>query len=79
MLGRLEMDVDACIDAYTKLIKVVFEEKAHRTPFNWKGRVRARFDSTKLRAAIEEVIRSQGYSPTDQFDDGKARGCRVYA
>jgi hypothetical protein len=60
MLGRLEMDVDACIVAYTKLIKVVFEEKAHRTPFSWRGWVRARFDTAKLKAAIEEVITSQG-------------------
>lgn len=78
MLGRLEMDVDACIAAYTKLIKVVFEEKAHRAPFSWRGRVQARFDSTKLKDAIEEVITSQNYSPTEPFNDGKARGCKVY-
>jgi hypothetical protein len=78
MLGRLEMDVDACITAYTELIKVVFEEKAHWRPLNWRGRVQARFDSTKLRVAIEKVITEQGYSPTEPFDDGKARGCKVY-
>ncbi|RMZ90279.1 hypothetical protein DV736_g2495, partial [Chaetothyriales sp. CBS 134916] len=78
MLGRLEMDVDECITAYTQLIKNVFEEKAHRTPFSWSGRVQARFDNGKLKAAIEEVITRQGYSPTELFNDGKPRGCRVF-
>ncbi|KEF57531.1 uncharacterized protein A1O9_05448 [Exophiala aquamarina CBS 119918] len=78
MLGRLEMDVDACIYAYTELIKVVFKEKRHRAPFSWKGRVQARFDSAKLRAAIEEVIRSQGYDPNEKFNDEETCGCRVF-
>ena len=39
MLGRLEMDVDECISAYNRLIKTVFEEKAHKIPFSWLGRV----------------------------------------
>ena len=79
MLGRLEMDVDECIIAYNQLIKAVFEEKAHRTPFSWSGRVQSRFNSAKLKVAIEEVITSQGRSPTDPFNDGKPRGCKVYA
>ncbi|KAL6240627.1 hypothetical protein RBB50_012454 [Rhinocladiella similis] len=78
MLGRLEMDVDACITAYAGLIKEVFEEKAHWGPLNWRGRVQARFDSDKLKGAIEKVIINQGYSPTEPFNDGKARGCKVF-
>lgn len=78
MLGRLEMDVGECITAYTRLIKDVFEEKAHRTPFSWSGRVQARFDSGKLKTAVEGVITGQGYSPTDLFNDKKPRGCKVY-
>lgn len=77
MLGRLEMDVDECINAYNRLIKTVFEERAHRTPMSWTGRVQARFDSAKLKTAIDEVITRQGYSPTDLFNDGKPRGCKV--
>ena len=72
------MDVDACITAYAGLIKEVFEEKAHWGPLNWRGRVQARFDSDKLKGAIEKVIINQGYSPTEPFNDGKARGCKVY-
>jgi hypothetical protein len=78
MLGRLEMDVDECVTLYNQLIKAVFEEKRHWTPFGWTGQVQSLFDSTKLKRAIDEVISSQGHSPTELFKDGKPRGCKVY-
>jgi hypothetical protein len=78
MLRRLEMDVDKCITAYNRLIKVVIEEQVHRKPFNLSGDIRPRFDSGKLKKAIEEVIIGQGYSPAAPFNDGKAHGCKVY-
>ncbi len=77
MLGRLEMDVDECISAYTHIMKDVFEEKAHQFPVQWRGRVQARFDSKKLQGAIESVIRQEGHSPTDRFNRGGPPGCRV--
>lgn len=78
MLGRLEMDVDECISAYNRLMEVVFKDKTHILPLKWTGRVQSRFDSAKLRDAIDDVITKQGYSPAEPFNDGKARGCRVY-
>ncbi|KAJ5022565.1 acyl transferase/acyl hydrolase/lysophospholipase [Bipolaris maydis] len=78
MLGRLEMDVDACITAYSKLMKTVFEKKSRWRPVSWTGKVKARFDSAKLKAAIEEVISNAGASLTDAFDDGKDRGCHTF-
>ena len=77
MLGRLEMDVDECIAAYTNLMKAVFEEEASWFPISWTGRVKARFDSKKLKSAIEEVITSRGACATDAFNDGRQRGCRT--
>lgn len=77
MLGRLEMDVDECILAYTKLMKAVFVEKSSRLPISLRGKVKARFDSKKLKGAVEEVISSTGASPSDYFNDGKDRGCRT--
>jgi hypothetical protein len=77
MLGRLEMDVDDCISAYTTLIKAVFEEKSSCLPVGWMGETRAQFDSKKLKRAIEEVIHSKGASTVDHFNDGKLRGCRT--
>ena len=77
MLGRLEMDVDECIAAYTRLMKTVFEKKSSLLPADWAGKTKARFDSTKLETAIKEVITSQGAKETDLFNDGVERGCRV--
>jgi hypothetical protein len=77
MLGRLEMDVDECIAAYTGLLKTVFETKSSWFPAGWTGKTKARFDSTKLETAIKEVITSQGAKESDLFNDGVERGCRV--
>lgn len=77
MLGRLEMDVDDCITAYSKLMKTVFKDRSSKLPISWRGRVKAVFDSKKLRSAIEEVVSSKGASPKDAFNDGKNRGCRT--
>jgi hypothetical protein len=77
MLGRLEMDVDECVSAYSKLMESVFEDKSSWLPISWTGRTKAQFDSTRLKNAIEEVITRQGASKTDLFNDGSPRGCRV--
>lgn len=68
MLGRLEMSVDECIVAYSKLMRDVFSEKVSKIPFTWKGGVKAQFDSRKLRAAIDQVIRESGVGASDAFD-----------
>ena len=77
MIGRLEMDIDECISAYTELMKTVFEQKLRRVPSDFSGKIQSRFDSTKLRDAINKVITSKGFSPADPFDDGQPRGCRM--
>jgi hypothetical protein len=77
MLGRLEMDIQECIDAYVRLMRTVFGTKANRKPFSWTGRVQAQFDSAKLKAAIHTVITSRGFDPAEPFNDGNPRGCKV--
>ena len=77
MLGRLEMSVDTCIEAYCELMGTVFGQKQHSLPVNLTGQIRARFDSSKLKAAIEEVIIKAGWKPSDPFNDGVDRGCKV--
>lgn len=77
MLGRLEMDVDACIGAYSDLASAVFGEKLSSIPFNFKGDIKARFDSAKLQSAIEKVVDDSGASKQDLFHDGTERGCRT--
>lgn len=57
MLGRLEMTIDECIDAYLQLSKKVFQKKRKR--FNLMGQIQGRFDSIALEQAVKEVIRGQ--------------------
>jgi hypothetical protein len=77
MLGRLEMDVDESIAAYSDLAAAVFGEKLSRIPFNIKGNVKPRFDSTKLESAIRKVVTQSGASETHLLNDGTERGCRT--
>jgi len=77
MLGRLEMDVDECIAAYSDLAAAVFGEKLHRFPVNVKGGIKPRFDSAKLESAIQKAVTQSGASETDLFNDGTERGCRT--
>ena len=77
MLGRLEMDVDECITEYSELMETVFGKRSSKLPFSWTGKTKARFDSKKLKSAIEKVVTNHNASSTELFDNGTARGCRV--
>jgi hypothetical protein len=77
MLGRLEMDIDKCISAYSDLAAAVFGEKLSSVPVSIKGDVNARFDSAKLENMIRTVIEKSGVSYQELFNDGKERGCRT--
>jgi len=77
MLGRLEMDVDECIAAYSDLAAAVFGEKLHHIPVNIKGEVKPRFDSARLQSAVQKVVAQSGASETDLLNDGTKRGCRT--
>jgi hypothetical protein len=76
MLGRLEMDVDQCILAYGDLAEEVFGEKNSRFPLTFGGQIKARFDSQKLKTAIQRVIEQSGLTEADVLNDGVERGCR---
>ncbi|EMD96381.1 hypothetical protein COCC4DRAFT_155187 [Bipolaris maydis ATCC 48331] len=78
MLGRLEMSVDECIDAYSELAADVFGEKLHRLPVTIRGAVQPRFDSARLESAIRKVVAKGGASETALFNDGTERGCRTF-
>jgi hypothetical protein len=77
MLGRLEMDVDECINAYSDLAAAVFGEKLRPRLFNFKGDITARFDSAKLGSVIRRVVEDSGASKQPLFNDGTERGCRT--
>jgi patatin-like phospholipase/acyl hydrolase len=55
MLGRLEMNIDECIDAYVALFDRVFQKKRHRVTIN--GHVQGRFDIEELERSIREIVK----------------------
>ncbi|KAJ5917206.1 hypothetical protein N7466_010760 [Penicillium verhagenii] len=78
MLGRLELDVNECIDAYSELMTCVFGEQMSHIPVDWSLNIRAKFDSKRLKAAIEHVISRAGASPSDLMDDGVSRRTKTF-
>ncbi|EXJ74236.1 uncharacterized protein A1O5_02532 [Cladophialophora psammophila CBS 110553] len=82
MLGRLEMDVDECIKAYTAMMKKVFKNKRSAFFVSITGNVKARFSSKTLETAIKEVLRSKGFKEDDLLLDEanpEATGkCKVF-
>ena len=77
MLGRLEMSVDECIDAYTTMMKHVFEKKANRSFISILGGVQPRFSSKALENAISQVLRARGISVNEKFENGTKSRCKV--
>ena len=75
MLGRLEMHVDECIDAYTNMFKRIFGKK--RLPVNMLGKIKGRFDSIELEECGKEILEQRGLPTIEPFSDEKDRTCRV--
>ncbi len=55
MLGRLEMNIDECIDAYVALFDRLFRKKRHRVTIS--GNVQGRFDMEELERSIREIVK----------------------
>lgn len=81
MLGRLEMDVDECIEAYKELMKAVFEKKKSLLAVGFRGQIKSRFSSKALEKAIKGVIEKRGISLNEHFcvkpDDEDSQKSRV--
>ncbi len=76
MLGRLEMDVDQCIEAYSTMMGQIFGKKS--LSLDWRGRIKGRYDTQKLAESIELTMNSLGFPKDEVLNDGKERLCRVY-
>lgn len=74
MLGRLEMDVDECIEAYTSLFETIVGKKG--LPVNMWGKIKGRFDSTALEDCIKKILKERGLPEGEPLNDGKER-CKV--
>jgi hypothetical protein len=75
MLGRLEMDIDDCIKAYTSMFQTVFTTRGR--PISILGKIKGRFDSAVFEKCIGEILKERGLSDAELFNDGKER-CKVY-
>lgn len=64
MLGRLEMDVDACIAIYRQFVDAVSPS----------AKLSSKLDSTNLRTAIEKALPTDG---EHKLNDGSPRKCEV--
>jgi hypothetical protein len=77
MLGRLEMSIEECIDAYTKMMKHVFEKKENHSLVSIFGGVKPRFSSKALENAISQVLKARGIPIKEKFENGTRSRCKV--
>jgi hypothetical protein len=75
MLGRLQMTVDDCIDAYVSLSDKVFQKRRHRVTI--KGNVQERFDPDELERAIKGIVVRQGLEEDALLKDSPDAKCKV--
>lgn len=75
MLGRLEMTVDECIDAYVALSDQIFEKKQHR--INIKGGLQGRYDSAALESAIKKILADQNVGEDALLKNTNEKACKV--
>lgn len=75
MLGRLQMTIDDCIDAYISLSDRVFQKRRHRVTI--KGNVQGRFDSDELERAIKEIVVRQGLEEDALLKNSPDAKCKV--
>ncbi|KAK3654006.1 hypothetical protein LTR56_003441 [Elasticomyces elasticus] len=83
MLGRLEMDVDECIQAYTNMMKGIFERSEPAKvwamiPIYPTGKIKPSYSSAKLRQAVTDICTERGIDATAPLDDGVERSCKTF-
>jgi calcium-independent phospholipase A2-gamma len=79
MLGRLEMNIDDCIESFTRMMDKTFEQR-HRLPFKlFGGQVQPRYDTDVLEKSIKIVIHSAGFDPDEKLRGKKSSNCKVFA
>ncbi|CAF9930839.1 MAG: hypothetical protein ALECFALPRED_004739 [Alectoria fallacina] len=76
MLGRLQMDIQPCIEAYSELSRGIFRERG--LPVDWQGHVKGKYKTSELEDAVKKIVKDSGSPEDAPLDDGKDRGCRVF-
>ena len=75
MLGRLQMDIQECIDAYSELSRRVFSKKG--LPVDLRGHIQGRYKASVLESAIKDIIKASNLPVDEPLNDRKDRGCRT--
>lgn len=70
MLGRLEMDTDACIAAFIKISERVFQ-KPQIEPS------RSKFDAYELERAVQDLLADQGWDVDTLLWSEESSKCKV--
>lgn len=75
MLGRLEMTVDECIEAYKTMSPQLFTKLHHR--LNLRGKVQGRFDHTAIESAVKDILRNKGLDEDELLRDISASSTKT--
>ena len=75
MLGRLEMDIEPCIEAYSEFSRRVFSRK--NLPVDVRGRYKGRYKAAELEGATKDIVKASGLPVDEPLNDRKDRGCRA--
>lgn len=80
MLGRLEMSVDQCIEAFTGMMETIFNPKDKKAlPFKLRnGKIQPRYVTEHLEKAIREIIKNSEYPSDALFRGSKKSSCKTY-
>ena|SRR5277367_34932 len=80
MLGRLEMDIDACINSYLELSSSIFQKKSTSIVGRLREvySARGRFDSRALEEAVKKIVISRGLSADATLSFGEEPKCKTY-
>lgn len=68
MLGRMRLNIDQCITAYTKLSLSIFTQLRHRIKLA-KGGTPPRFDQAELEKGIKSLLSEHGFREDELLKD----------
>jgi patatin-like phospholipase/acyl hydrolase len=76
MLGRLRMNVDECIGAYTDLSSKIFNRVKYRS--DWHDNVQERFDPKSVARAVKNMLLQRGLTEDALLNETeKEAACKV--
>ncbi|KAF2148035.1 phospholipase, patatin family protein [Myriangium duriaei CBS 260.36] len=79
MLGRLQLDVDDCIELWSQLVPEVFAlPPFYRLPISITGNVQPKYDSNILDSCIRDVMLRRGLTAEETLLDDSPRRCRSF-